>query len=136
MTGCSALDKQQTTIDIHNKIHGYCLADFNGNRLQLNPNIKEYVSWEEESGWDHFTIINDFKIDSINVTGLSATAIVQYTVTAYVDGVTLTKQQSQQELITFNLSKTKFGWRIDSPVIAPHVSLEKAKKLLSKAIYN
>ena len=131
MAGCSAIKNEQTTKNVHNKVHDYCQTDFNGDRLQLNENLKQYVSWEEESGWDHFTVIEGFKIDSIKIADASATVVVEYAVVGSVNDSLLLNPQPKQEVITFNLSKTGSGWRINSPLIPPHVSLQKTKELIS-----
>jgi len=130
VSGCSSLTVNNEK-DIYHTVFNYCSLDYEGKRLQSNHEWQDYITWDVESGWDHFTVVEDFTINAIHVTDNTAIAQVEYTVVGEVDGAQFTQQASQQKTVKFSLNNTTEGWRIDKPLIPPHVSLDNANRLLS-----
>lgn len=120
---CVFAQDENASRSIYNTIYEYCMHDLHAGRLHTNKRLHEFVTWEEESGWDHFVAIEQFSLGDIQIEGQSAIVPVAYTVVATVDGSTLTKQLPTQKVVTFHVIKTASGWRITRPTIPPHVSL-------------
>src|SRR2546425_4823908 len=78
-----------------------------------------------EPGWDKGTLITSYRIDRLTEHRDTAKYLVTYEVYSPLDqdsvGFVL-RPSPRQEVHTFVVLRTPYGWRIDSPVIDPHLS--------------
>jgi hypothetical protein len=102
----------------------YCDFDLKTGRISTAnfAKLPPLVSWEEEPGWDTVTIVSSFKIHSAKQSQDSAIDTVKWDVFGHAEAENVTKDQ-KSEVIDYQLKLTKGFWKIDGPVIPPHVSL-------------
>jgi len=77
-----------------------------------------------EAGWDTYTIVTGYRLVPLR----SGTDTSQYQVTYQVyaeavdDSLHEMRRAQAPEVDTFVVVRTPYGWRIDSPLIPPHIS--------------
>ena len=110
--------------------------------------IGEFTStsrWHEEAvtcpghlpGWDAVTVVTASRIQSLTLGPDTARYAVTYDILGELDddstGPNGLRVARRAELDTFVVLRTPFGWRIDMPVINPHVSLDVAHRFPLKS---
>jgi len=102
----------------------YCEFDLNTGRISTAnfAKLPPLVTWEEEPGWDTVIIVSSFKILSAKQSQDSAVVTVKWDVLGHAEGENVTKDR-KSEVIDYQLKLAKGLWKIDAPVIPPHVSL-------------
>lgn len=125
----------------------FCSLDMMGYGLGFDFGIYMgfLVNWEDEPGWDECVFISNYKIQDIKEDINHAQIQVAYTVLGNVTsdekGMIFKKHNKPlNEIIVYNLIKTKTGWKIDKPIIKPHVNFQivqeeivKNKAMLNKS---
>jgi hypothetical protein len=111
-------------------VRQYCRLDAEGARLSSdNPNVEQYfalVKWPDEPGWDGAVVVRNFAVTH-SKPGQSRSAVtVRYFVLGDMDGATVTDSKHHTELVTFTLTKSGGTWKIDGPLIPPHISVHAA----------
>jgi hypothetical protein len=111
----------------------YCNFDLTTGRISTEnfDKLPALVTRKEEPGWDTVVVVSGFKILSSEQTRGTAVVTVQWDVLGYSDAESVTREQ-KSEVIAYQLKLLKGLWRIDSPVIPPHVSLPTLRAFISK----
>jgi hypothetical protein len=126
---CSAVHYREKPEEI---VSRYCSLDSAGARLSsasyeaINP----LVTWDIEGGWDCLDVIAGFRIaPPVMDSDSSATVVVSYDLLGFMGGsswhpVGGDSVRDHRETVSFRLLlDSRLGWRIDYPMIRPHVSL-------------
>jgi len=104
-------------------VRQYCDFDLNTGRISSGnlAKLPPLVTWEEEPGWDKVIIVSDFKILSAKQSQDRATVTVKWEILGHSEAENITKDQ-KSEVIDYQLRLVKGLWKIDAPVMPPHVS--------------
>lgn len=126
---CSATHSGGTPAEI---ISRYCSLDSTGARLgsASYEAVSPLVTWDNEGGWDCLDVIAGFRIEPpLMDSDSSASVVVSYDLLGFLGGstwhgVVADSVRSHRETVSFRLlHDSRLGWRIDHPMIRPHVSL-------------
>lgn len=120
-------------------VKAFCKFDARGKRIlrslsdEGNTFYLNIVRWKEESIWDTVILISSYKIRKINRSQDKSQITVEYLVKGKYspDAIDI---YDKNEKVIFLVSKTEGGWRIDGPVVKPHVYPEKMIASLEKRI--
>ncbi|MGH7645492.1 MAG: hypothetical protein ACREMR_07885 [Gemmatimonadales bacterium] len=111
-------------------VREYVTRDANGERLTTNPWFLNVVIWEDEPGYDRYTLIKGYEVRSIRADSSTARVEVGYERLGYVQttGRNTVAFQSAQglEVRVFTVALTDNGWRIVAPQLDQHVLVEPA----------
>lgn len=123
------LDQSPTAV-----VREYCELDMKGARLSSqNPYVDKIfalVSWPDEPGWDSAIVVKKFAIVSARLGHQTPTVTVRYNVFGKMTGTHVAPLNKREEFVTFSLSRSGSGWKIERPLIPPHVSVEAATTAL------
>jgi hypothetical protein len=102
----------------------YCDFDLRSGRISTEnfEKLPPIVTWEEEPGWDTVVVVSGYKIISAMKTHDHAVVTVQWSVLGRSEAEKVTREE-KSEVIAYQLKLLKGLWKIDSPLIPPHVSL-------------
>jgi hypothetical protein len=105
-------------------VQRYCEFDSNVGRISSAnfAKLPSLTTWDEEPGWDTVTVISGFKVISSKQSQGSAVVTVRWNVLGYSEAENVTKQQ-KAEIVSYKLRRVKGQWKIESPILQPHVSL-------------
>lgn len=105
-------------------VRQYCEFDLEAGRISTAnfPKLPSLVAWEAEPGWDTVTIVSGFKILSSKQSHDRAVVTVKWAVLGHSEAENITKDQ-KSEVVDYQSKLVKGLWKIESPVIPPHVSL-------------
>ncbi|PYU35098.1 MAG: hypothetical protein DMG28_03845 [Acidobacteria bacterium] len=103
----------------------YCRLDFEGARLSSDTRsqVASLIAWEEERGWDQAVIVSKYRVTNVVVRGNHATARVEFKVLGRLEGDEPFVLGRRVEAVHFGLERTEDVWKIENPIIAPHVSV-------------
>ncbi len=113
----------------------YCRLDSAGTRLgSVDPKPAfDLVAWEEEPGWDQVMIIDGYELVQSHREADTAVVTVMYHQVGWLAGGELRPAPGKKagetehaEIVSFKLVKRDSCWKIASPVIIPHESLDHA----------
>jgi hypothetical protein len=115
----------------------YCDFDLKTGRISTAnfAKLPPLVTWEEEPGWDTVTIVSSFKILSAKQSQDSAIVTVKWDVLGHAEAENVTKGQ-KSEVIEYQLKRAKGLWKIDAPVIPPHVALSTVRAFVLSHFQN
>ena len=104
-------------------VRQYCEFDFKIGRISTDnfEKLPPLYTWEEEPGWDGATVVSGFKIVSTKLAQDRAIVTVQWQVLGDFDAEKVTAGQ-KEEVVEYQLKFVGGLWKIDSPVLCPHVS--------------
>lgn len=99
----------------------YLQLDGNADRVSDKnwEDVKPYVTWLTPIPWDTMVVINDYRLTQVNVGSTRAQAIVVYTDIGEL-GSQFTPGK-RIETVTYHLNKVGNEWKVDGPVLKPHV---------------
>lgn len=99
----------------------FCLSDAEGKRLSSDTwtAIMPLITWTDEPGWDTAVVISDFRVINAEVSSVKATVSVKYHILGSVS--VDFKKGDTYETEKFELVYVNGTWKIDKPVITPHV---------------
>jgi hypothetical protein len=102
----------------------YCEFDLKTGRISTAnfAKLPPLVTWETEPGWDTVTVVSGFKILSTKQSQDRAVVSVKWDVLGRAEGENITKDP-KSELINFQLRLVNGLWKIEAPIIPPHVSV-------------
>lgn len=105
-------------------VRKYCRLDLQGVRMSgaTWQQGAPLIDWEDEPGWDTFTLTLGFRILEERVHKDHATVRVAYDVAGEVDSSWRLELKRWTETITFQLIRKAGKWKIEAPTIQPHVS--------------
>jgi hypothetical protein len=111
----------------------YCNFDFISGRISTEnfSKLSSLVAWEYEPGWDTVVVATGFKILSSTQTHDHAVVTVQWAVLGHSEAENVTREV-KAEVIAYQLKLLKGLWKIESPVIPPHVSLPTLRAFILK----
>jgi hypothetical protein len=111
----------------------YCDFDLRSGRISSEnfEKLPPIVTWEEEPGWDTVVVVSGFKILSSTQTHDRAVVTVEWSVLGRSEAENVVREQ-KSEVIAYQLKFLKGLWKIDSPVIPPHVSLPALRAFVLK----
>ncbi len=117
-------------------VEKYCRFDFEGARLTSETWAQgaSLVTWEEEPGWDTIVVVSDFEVVSVKRETNTALVTVNFFVRVRLETAERFVQKNRTETVTFQLRQTDKDWKIESPLIAPHVSARHISQHLKKLI--
>lgn len=103
----------------------YCRLDFEGARLssETRSQVASLIAWEEERGWDQAVIVSKYRVTNVVVRGNHATARVEFKVLGRLEGDEPFVPGRRLEAVHFGLERAEDVWKIENPIIAPHVSV-------------
>jgi hypothetical protein len=111
-------------------VRQYCELDMKGARLSSqNPymdRISALGTWSIEPGWDSVIVVRNFVIVRVHSDHGTSSVEVRYTVLGQMTGASVTASRQHDELITFVMGKSENAWKIERPLIPPHVSVQAA----------
>jgi len=126
---CSAVHSGETPGEI---VSRYCSLDSAGARLSSASYdaISPLVTWDIEGGWDCLDVVAGFRVERAQLdSDSSASVLVSYDLLGFMGGsswhpIGADSVQGHPERVSFHLLyDARLGWRIDDPMIRPHVSL-------------
>lgn len=105
-------------------VRQYCEFDLNIGRISSSnfAKLPNLTTWEEEPGWDTVVVVSGFKILSASQSGKRAAVTVKWRRLGTAEGENVVRDR-RPEIVRYNLKLVGGNWRIDSPVIPPHVSV-------------
>ncbi len=115
-------------------VRQYCQFDMKGARLSSqNPYVDQITAlatWPIEPGWDSATVVMDFEIIKTQAGQNTSSIEVRYGVLGQMTGASVIAARRHEQLVTFTLKKLGSSWKIDRPLIEPHVSVQAATSAL------
>ncbi len=109
-------------------VRQYCELDMKGARLSSeNPymdRISALGTWQIEPGWDSVIVVKDFIIVREHTGQRTSSVAVRYRVLGQMTGANVTPARQHEELVTFVLERPGNTWKIERPLIPPHVSVQ------------
>lgn len=119
-------------------VQEYCGLDLKGARLSsqnpLNDKISALVTWPIEPGWDTIVVVRTFEVVSTILGPTKSSVTIRFSVIGNMFGTKIIASQQHKKLVTFVLTKSHDGWQIESPLIAPHVSVAAAISALNSLL--
>jgi hypothetical protein len=119
-------------------VQKYCKLDLDGARLSSqnpdNETISALGTWPIEPGWDTSVVVRTFEVVSTSLGPRKSTVTVRYIVLGNMFGAKITPSRQHEELVTFVLTKSRDAWRIERPLIPPHVSVLAAISALNSLL--
>lgn len=104
-------------------VRALCDLDANGRRLSSLTwkEVRPYISWTDEPGWDTVIVISGYRVASVNEKSNSlSTVTVEYQVIGSSSSEFIPAKTV--ESVEFIVRKTARGWKIKSPnYLLPHV---------------
>ena len=111
-------------------VREYCRLDLEGARLSSNnPDSEKYfalVAWPDEPGWDGAIVIRNFAVTRSSSGQALAEVTVKYSVLGTLSGAAVTASPRHEESVTFTLKRSGSTWKIERPLISPHISVNAA----------
>ena len=104
-------------------VRQYCDFDFKIGRISSEnaAQLPPLTTWEEEPGWDGVTVVAGFQIVSTKVSQDRSSVTVRWQVLGDFNAERVVAKQ-KEEIVEYQLKLVGGFWKIDSPVICPHVS--------------
>jgi len=98
VVGGEAMANRQTTSP-SGVVRKYCQLDFDGSRLSsaMWKRVSPLVSWEDEPGWDTYTVVSGFQILSEKQSKDEATISVSFSVVGTMSGDGPLKKEGKKE---------------------------------------
>lgn len=114
-------DYPATPIEV---VRQYCDFDLKTGRISTANfgKLPPLVTWDEEPGWDTVTVVSGFKILSSKQSQHRAVVTVRWDVLGHAEAENVTKERTP-EIVEYKLKLVKGLWKIESPIVQPHVSL-------------
>jgi hypothetical protein len=118
-------------------VRAYCNFDLNTGRISSAnfAKLPAYSTWGVEPGWDTVTIVSGFQIVSSKQTDDHAVVEVRWNVLGHMDGERANRDE-KPELVDYHLKLVEKRWKIEAPVIPPHVSLPTMRAFLMAEFKN
>jgi len=115
----------------------YCDFDLKSGRISTEnfKKLPPVVAWEEEPGWDTVVVVSGYKILSSKQTQDHAVVTVQWAVLGHSEAENVTREK-KSEVVAYQLKLLKGLWKIDSPVLPPHVSFPTLRAFVLKHFQN
>lgn len=111
-------------------IQVFCQLDKKGNRLSSETwqGVLPLVTWSEEITAGELNkvihIISGFKIGESTILNSTARVSVEYRYLGSTDTLEFSEPKEKRRTIIFELIKQNGSWKIQNPILAPHVDLE------------
>jgi hypothetical protein len=119
-------------------VQKYCSFDLDGARLSSqnpqNEKIAALATWPVEPGWDTSVVVSSCQTIGTSLGPKRSNVTVRYIVLGNMFGARITPSQQHKELVRFVLTKSRNGWLIERPLIAPHVSVSAAISALNSLL--
>jgi len=119
-------------------VRDYCKLDFEGARLSSeSSDFEKYfalVAWPDEPGWDGAVVIRNFRIVLSGSAQPVSKVTVRYVVLGNMSGARVTASPQHEEGVTFVLKRSGDTWKIEHPLIPPHISVHAAIVALSSLL--
>jgi hypothetical protein len=105
-------------------VRQYCEFDFKIGRISSEnfAQLPPLTTWEEESGWDGATVVSGFQIVSTKMSQDRTIVTARWQVLGDFSAERVVAEQ-KEEVVEYQLKRVGALWKIDSPVISPHVSV-------------
>jgi hypothetical protein len=118
-------------------VRSYCEFDLKSGRISTDnfKKLPPVVTWKEEPGWDTVVVVSGYKILSSKQTQDHAVVTVQWAVLGYSEAENVTREK-KSEVVAYQLKLLKGLWKIDSPVLPPHVSVPTLRAFVLKHFQN
>lgn len=116
-------------------VEEFCKEDLKGVRVGMHGgwgNVRKYVSWEDEPGWDGAIIISKYNIRKLQERNDIARVSITYRVLGETDGRSWRPGRGKR-MVVFILKRDNGRWRINDPIISPNISLDTAIQILEEA---
>ena len=138
-TSCATVKLSPDERDALKVVQRYVQLDRSGARLDSTRyhSMAALTTWSEEPGWDSFVVTSGLAIGRPEFSDGKMVSRVRYYVEGVMDGDTfipvsaLDEETFSQfgigEPATFTLVAAADGWKIESPLIAPHVGFAAAR---------
>ena len=121
-------------------VQNYCKLDLDGARLSSqNPQsdkIASLATWPIEPAWDTSVVVSNCQTISTSLGLKRSSVTVRYLLLGSMFGAQITRSQKRKELVKFVLTKSRDGWLIEHPLIAPHISVSAAISALNSLLIN
>jgi len=111
-------------------IQEFCQLDMKGNRLSSETwlGVLPLVTWSEEITAGELNkvihVISGFKIGESIILNSTARVSVEYRYLGSTDTLEFSEPKEKRRTIIFELIKQNGSWKIQNPILAPHVDLE------------
>lgn len=142
LCSCSHLLPSPALKPAQSVVEAFCKNDAAGHQAwssHWKDKIQPLTQWEEVPKWDVAQIVSEYKIvDSVKNNGLIEITVL-YKILGQLESAKkgfkfLAFPESKQ--VTYFLSLTDGEWKIISPQLEPHISIETAYKLLDRKQIN
>ncbi len=125
--GCTRQEEGREVINplktAEETVRAFCDKDAAGKRLSSATwrEVRPYIAWTEEPGWDEVTVIKEYRIaKTVSKSSSRALVTVEYSVLGRSSDEFISMKTS--EMVQFTVKKTKTGWKIVQPdFMPPHV---------------
>ena len=113
----------------------YLNADFGGSKLRKDPHAAtvEDVTWDSEPAWNHIMVVGRFWTGRMRIWRFQSRILVQYTDLGELKGDRFYRS-SHVEKISFALRRVHWRWKVDRPILVPHVSVGAAIQYVKKEL--
>jgi hypothetical protein len=117
-------------------VETYVRLDSEGARAGLTPggwdDIREYVLWEDEPGWDGAYLFAGYTIKEMSRQADEAVVLVTYRVVGDFGGDYTFTRGKWNEVTAFLLKRIDGRWRIDTPQTPPFLSIDTMIRYLER----
>lgn len=113
----------------------YLAADFAGSRImaQTEAATAKAVTWTEEPPWDQVVVVARYSIVKVKSKRKATKVTVQFENLGELKGEVYFPDPVKEET-TFDVVR-KFGsWKVDRPILVPHISVASAQKYLQEQL--
>jgi hypothetical protein len=115
----------------HDIVQKYLAADFSGSRVFKDDKAAttQLVTWTEEPPWDQIIIVGHYAVTKTKTKRKIAKVGVKYSNLGELKGDLFFADPASEET-TFETVRRGHAWRLDRPILVPHISVSTAEKYL------
>src|SRR5262249_36433190 len=144
LTSCTTIRQTPEERDAMKTLEQYLQLDRSGARLDpvRLHSAAAFVTWKDEPTWQSFAVITGWELGSPQLSNGKLPSRVGFYIEGVVDGdaffpadsddAKAAKTIEENKDVTFVLTKTNDGWRIESPRMLPHAGFPAAKRAVNE----
>jgi hypothetical protein len=110
----------------------YARRDAAGERLATSSWFSDVAEWQDEPGWDAYTVIRSYDIAPATIMGDSASVRITYRRAGEMESGAQALEfvpDTGTESVLFALHRSDGSWKITAPQINQHVLIERVLKI-------
>lgn len=116
-------------------IEKYLSADFNGSRINNDTAAAtaKNVTWTEEPPWEQVIIVGHYHVGKQKNRRHMAKVNVKFENLGELKGDIFYPDTNVEE-VTFGMVRSGGAWKIDRPILVPHISVSTAEKFVTSQL--